>query len=107
MEPVLKASQIVLLIVALIVIFVGVLFTLQNGGRVTDLSLSFGFGAGSFQLANPVPVPWLMWIAFAVGLSAGGGWGLLQRFSSGRQIREMQRKLARAGTSGGSDPWKS
>jgi hypothetical protein len=103
----LKASQIVMLVVALIVVFIGVLFTLQNGGRVSDLSLSFGFSGAAFQLANPLPVPLLMWIAFAIGLSFGGGWGLLQRFSSGQKIREMQRKLARASATGSTDPWKS
>ncbi len=102
-----KASQIVMLVVALIVVFIGVLFTLQNGGRMTNLSLSFGFSGAAFKLANPLPVPMLMWIAFAVGLSFGGGWGLYQRFTSGQQIREMQRKLARASTSGSNDPWKS
>ncbi|MDG1482112.1 MAG: hypothetical protein P8R54_21145 [Myxococcota bacterium] len=102
-----KASQIVMLVVVLIVVFIGVLFTLQNGGRVTDLSLSFGFSGAAFQLANPLPVPLLMWSAFGVGLSLGGGWGLFQRFTSGQQLREMQRKLARASATGSNDPWKS
>jgi divalent metal cation (Fe/Co/Zn/Cd) transporter len=107
MEPILKATQIVLLIVALIIIFIGALFTVQNGGRLTGLSLSLGFPGTGFQLAQPLPVPWLMWIAFGVGLSVGGGWGLWQRFASGQQIRELQRKLARSSSGSGNDPWKS
>ncbi len=102
-----KASQIIMLVVALIVVFIGVLFTLQNGGRMSDLSLSFGFAGAAFKLADPVPVPALMWASFAVGLSVGGGWGLLQRFTTGQKLRELQRKLARASATGSSDPWKS
>ena len=99
--------RIITLVLLLVIIFVGALFTIQNGGRLTGLSLSFGFSGAAFQLAEPVPVPVLMWASLGTGLLLGGGWGLLQRFSLGRKIRELELKVKRADTSSGKDPWGS
>jgi hypothetical protein len=101
-------KRIILLVLALLVAFIAVLFTIQNGARLSGLSLSLGLSGAAFQLAEPVPVPWLMWSSFAAGLLLGGGWGVWQRFSSAQKVSALQSKLARASASTGkSDPWKS
>ena len=102
-----NAWRIVLLVFSLTFVFIAALFTIQNGGRLSGLSLSFGISGAAFQLADPLPVPWLMWISLAVGLLSSGGWGLWQRFTLGKQISELQRKLDRASINSGNDPWKS
>lgn len=61
------------LIVAAVLLVLGglptALFAFQNSGRMTGLSLNGGLFA--FELAEPVAVPALMAITFAVGLLAG------------------------------------
>lgn len=61
-----------LIVSAVLLVLVGLpttLFVLQNAGRVTGLSLNAGLFA--VELAQPVAVPALMGITFAVGLLAG------------------------------------
>lgn len=101
-------KRIILLVLALLVVFVAALFTIQNGARLSGLSLSLGLSGAAFQLAEPVPVPWLMWFSFAAGLLLGGGWGVWQRMSAGQKVSALESKLARASVSTGkSDPWKN
>lgn len=95
------------LVIGLFVILIGVMFTLQNGARVSDLSLNLGLWA--WHLREPVPVPWLLWGALGIGLLIGGGWGFLGRFADGRRIRELEMRSARSdlggGRGGGGDGW--
>ena len=104
-------KRIILLVLALLVVFVAALFTIQNGGRLSGLSLSLGVSGAAFQLAEPVPVPWLMWAAFAAGLTLGGGWGGWQRFAAKQaalEVASLKSKLERASAgTAKNDPWKS
>jgi hypothetical protein len=89
----------IILALAVLVIGVAVLFTIQNVSRVADLSLSLGLAG--FHLAQPMPIPYLLWIAFGAGLLLGGGWGLQQRISAGQRIRKLQKKYARSALQNG------
>lgn len=89
-----RSLLITALVAAALVILAAVMFTLQNLDRVTDLSFSLGFWGT--QLQEPLPVPYLLWIAFALGLLVGGGWAVYERVSASRKVRDVQRKLARA-----------
>ena len=104
LEADLRAIRITAAILALLVIVVAALFTIQNLSRTSDLSLSLGFYG--VHLQDPLPVPYLVWGALGIGLLIGGGWGIQQRIASGKKVRELQRKLARASLSEGGDPWK-
>jgi RsiW-degrading membrane proteinase PrsW (M82 family) len=85
---------ITILILVLAVLTIAGLFTVQNGSRLVDLSLSVGvFGV---ELKEPMPVPVLLWIAFGGGLVIGGGWGIQQRIKFSRRIRKLQSKYAKA-----------
>ena len=84
---------ITILILVLAVLTIAGLFTVQNGSRLVDLSLSIGvFGV---ELKEPMPVPVLLWIAFGGGLVIGG-WGIQQRIKFSRRIRRLQSKYAKA-----------
>ena len=93
-----KSLLITALIAALLVIGAAVLFTVQNLARVTDLSFSLGFWG--LQLHEPLPVPYLLWIAFVIGLLVGGSWAIYERVAAGRKVRDVQRKLDRASLGG-------
>lgn len=60
----------VLLVLVTLVLFVAVLFTVQNSGRLTDLSLDLYFSA--FHLKRQVAVPYLLWGTLGSGLLLGG-----------------------------------
>jgi len=94
-----RAVYIIILVLVLLVVGVGALFTIQNLSRLVELSLSFG--PVGYQLAEPMPLPYLLWIAFGAGLVLGGGWGLQQRISAGQRIRKLQKKYARSALQNG------
>lgn len=89
-----RAVYIIILVLVLLAAGVGALFTIQNLSRVVDLSLNLGFAG--YHLQDPMPVPYLLWISFGIGLVLGGGWGLQQRISAGQRIRKLQKKYARS-----------
>jgi len=94
---------IVLLVLAAVVVFVGVLFVMQNSARSTQLSLNLGFAA--WQLGQPISMPAL------IGISFGGGVlitliATLPRLGRlGRRVRALERQVA---LGGGQDeqPWR-
>jgi len=90
------------LVVVLLVITVAVLFTIQNSGRTTDLSLDLWVAA--FHLKEAVPLPLLLWSAFGFGLVGGGVVGLRLRSSAMRKVRDLEQQLARASV-GGDSGW--
>lgn len=58
-----------LLVVLVIAAVPAALFTIQNLGWTAQLSIDFHFWAS--RLKQPLPVPYLMWAAFGVGLLSG------------------------------------
>jgi len=77
------------LIVAAAAVAVAALFTVQNSGRTTDLSLDLWVKA--FHLQEPQPIPYLLWAAFGIGLLVGGTWGLMGRVGSGSSDDDADR----------------
>ena len=60
----------VLLLVLLVIVAVpGALFTIQNLGWTAELSLDLHVWAS--RLKEPMPVPYLMWLSFLVGIITG------------------------------------
>lgn len=86
------------LVVLALVLGTATLFTLQNLSRVTGLSLSLGLWG--VQLAAPLPVPYLLWIAFGLGILLGSVWAVYERVAAGRKVHDLQRKLSRASLGG-------
>jgi RsiW-degrading membrane proteinase PrsW (M82 family) len=58
-----------LLIVLLVAASPAALFTIQNANWVAQLSIDFHFWAA--RIKEPMPVPYLMWMAFGGGLLTG------------------------------------
>ena len=87
----------------LVAVGLGALFTIQNSGRTSDLSLDLGFYA--VHLAAPQPLPHLLWVAFAAGLLLGGGWGILQWNATRGRIRDLEQRLTRASVRKSDDTW--
>lgn len=103
-----NAARWTLLVVVLLVAGLLALFTVQNLGRTTDLSLDLWVYAA--HLRQPLPVPYLLLGCFLGGLIAGVGWGLVSKMSSAQRIADLEQDLARASlgraSSGPSDdPW--
>lgn len=61
--------RVLLLILLVIVAVPAALFTIQNLGWTAQLSIDFHFWAS--RLKGPMPVPYLMWISFGVGIVTG------------------------------------
>ena len=90
------------LVVVLLVITVAVLFTIQNSGRTTDLSLDLWVAA--FHLKEAMPLPVLLWTTFGVGVLGGCVVGVRMRSGAMRKIRDLEQQLARASL-GGDSGW--
>ena len=89
-----RTSTIISLILVFLLLAVAGLFTVQNLSRPAELSLSFGLVG--FQLAEPMPLPYLLWIAAAAGLLIGAGWGLQQRLYWRRELTKIKQKYHKA-----------
>lgn len=86
------------LILGVVSAFIAALFYIQNSLRKVDLSLDLGLRA--WRLAEPVSVPLVLFVAFAVGLLLGLlAMSLAWRRASGR-VAELELRLARASVSG-------
>lgn len=90
-----RTSTIVSLVLVFLLLAVAGLFTIQNLSRLAELSLSFG-PLGGFQLAEPMPLPYLLWISTAAGLVIGAAWGLQQRFYWRRELTKLKQKYHKA-----------
>lgn len=101
------ASRWILLVVVLLVVGLLALFTVQNLGRTTDLSIDLWVWAA--HLRQPVPVPLLMLGAFALGLLLGGTWGVAGRLTASSRIARLEQDLARhnpkPSAADRDDPW--
>ncbi len=80
---------------------IGVLFTVQNLERTSDLSLDLYVVA--YHLSEPQPVPYLLLGAFGIGLVLAGLWGLVMRMGIQRRVRDLEQQVARASLSTASD----
>ena len=98
-----RAGRIIALILVLAAVGVGALFTVQNGGRTTDLSLDLWLVA--YHLEEPQPIPHLLWAAFGGGLLIGGVWGLLGRMGAGRRMRDLEDQVSQPGYAPSDDDW--
>lgn len=87
-----------LLVLALValVVGVGVLFTIQNGGRMTQLSLDLGLYA--WQLKEPVPIPLLIGLCFGSGFALGVLVMVTRTARQGSRIRRLEQELAVSST---------
>lgn len=63
------AARILLLVLLVIVAVPATLFTIQNLGWTAQLSVDLHVWAS--RLKAPMPVPYLMWISFGVGILTG------------------------------------
>ena len=81
----------------------GSLFTVQNLGRVTDLSLNLWVVA--FALKTPQPIPYLLWGAFGSGLLIAGTIGTAQRSALQRKLRKMEQEAMNATPRATDDDW--
>ncbi len=101
------ATRWILLVVVLLVVGLATLFTVQNLGRTTDLSLDLWVWAA--HLRQPVPVPYLLLACFGSGLLLGGAWGLVAKMSSASRIADLEQDVARASlgraSTASDDPW--
>ena len=91
----------------LIVLFLAVafvaLFTIQNLGRTSDLSINFWIVA--YKLKVPQPIPYMLLFAFGSGLLLAGFLGTLNRMGLQRRLRELERETARSNLSSQDDDW--
>jgi hypothetical protein len=92
-----------LLIVLVLAVAVGGLFTVQNSMRLTELSLNLWVVA--FQLQDPQPIPYLLVGAFGVGLILAGAIGSFNRMGLQRRVRELEQEVARASLRTSDDDW--
>jgi uncharacterized integral membrane protein len=92
-----------ILIVLVLAAAVGALFTIQNGSRVSDLSLDLMVVA--YQLKNPAPIPYMLWAAFGSGLLLAGSWGTFQRLGLQRRVRDLEQEVARNSLRAQDDDW--
>ena len=79
------------------------LFTIQNLGRTSVLSLDLGVVA--YQFAEPQPIQYIVLSAFGIGLLLAGFLGIFQRMAMAKRIRELEREAATAGLKAPDDDW--
>lgn len=95
------------LIVALLVVLgtagASWLFWIQNSARRVMLSLNLGFT--KLVLAEPLPVPALMSLCFAVGLLAGMVLVVIPWVRAGRRARRDRQRAALGGDEAQQQPW--
>jgi hypothetical protein len=94
---VIRPGRIVSYALLIIALVIGVLFTVQNLERTSDLSLDLWLVA--YHLAEPQPIPYLLWGALGVGLIIAGAAGVLMRMGVQRRVRELEQQVARANLS--------
>ena len=80
-----------------------VLFTIQNLGRVSDLSLNLWVVA--YKLKTPQPIPYMIIASFGSGLLLAGFLGTFQRISLQRRVRELEREAAKSSLRQPDDDW--
>lgn len=98
-------SVLIAAIVALLGVAGLVLFVVQNSARRTQLSFDLGFSA--WQLAEPVPVVWLVCGAFALGFSLAAGWLGVRSMQLSSRVRRLEQEIALAGPGqGGGQAWR-
>jgi uncharacterized integral membrane protein len=91
-------------IVALLVLLTGAvitLFVVQNASRTTQLSLNLGFAA--WQLAEPLPVPALIGVAFGLGFLLASVLFGARAITAGRRTRRLEQEAA---LNGERSPWR-
>ena len=79
------------------------LFTIQNLGRTSELSLDLWIVA--YKLSQPQPIPFMLLAAFGAGLLLAGFLGIFQRMGLAKRIRELEREAATAGLKAPDDDW--
>ncbi len=79
------------------------LFTIQNLGRTSDLSINLWLVA--YKLKAPQPIPYMLLFAFGSGLLLAGFLGTINRMGLQRRLREIERDAARANLSNQDDDW--
>ena len=87
------------LTVAALAVLSIVCFTVQNSSRTTDLSLDLWVGA--WKLADPAPIPMLMWGCFAGGAVLMWAAGARRNMALSRRVRQLEQEMALAGRSVG------
>lgn len=92
-----------LLIVLVLAVAVGGLFTIQNSMRLTDLSLNLWVVA--FELEQAQPIPYLLIGAFGGGLILAGALGSFNRMALQRRVRELEQEVARSSVRSSDDDW--
>ncbi len=79
------------------------LFTVQNIGRTSVLSLDLGVVA--YQLAAPQPIPYIVLASFGTGLLLAGFLGIFQRMALAKHIRKLEREATTASLKAAEDDW--
>jgi uncharacterized integral membrane protein len=87
----------------ILVLLVGAMFTVQNLDRTSDLSLDLYLVA--YHLSEPMPVPYLLWGAFGLGLLVAGAWEVVSRLGLHRHIRDLEQQQTRANLTNPDDDW--
>ena len=82
-----------LIVLGLAVAFIA-LFTIQNLGRTSDLSLNLWVVA--YKLKEPQPIPYMLLAAFGSGLLIAGILGSLNRLGVQRKLRTLEQEAARS-----------
>ena len=98
-------SLLIVAVVALLGVAGLVLFVVQNSARRTQLSLDLGVAA--WQLAEPVPVVWLVAAAFALGFALAAAWLGVRSMQLSSRVRRLEQEIALAGPAqGGGQAWR-
>jgi uncharacterized integral membrane protein len=79
------------------------LFTVQNMGRESELSLNLWVVA--YKLKAPVPIPYMLLTAFGSGLLLAGFLGIIQRMGLARKLRDLEQDTARSSLREPDDDW--
>jgi uncharacterized integral membrane protein len=87
----------------ILVLLVGAMFTVQNLDRTSDLSLDLYLVA--YHLSDPIPVPYILWAAFGLGLLVAGAWAVFSRMSLHRYIRDLEQQQTRTNLTNPDDDW--
>ena len=67
-------------------------FVTQNANWTAQLSLNLGFWGS--ELAEPWPVPYLLFLAAGIGLLVGMGWGLVRGWRIRREATRIDDVVA-------------